>query len=298
MGMVAVKPPYTLILRDDELADNPRENDDCFGTMICWHRRYKLGDEHDYSDPEGFLRGTLFSHCSSQPETAPGKAVYDFIKSGRAKNARLEYNKSTREWELLENQHWSSNSDWYVSSSYPASLKDKAVPDWFLDECISMLRIEEMLELLEDTGSVVILPLYLYDHSGITMNTTGFHCPWDSGQVGWIYADRDKILSEFGGNKLTPELRDKAENLLRGEVSYYDHYIRGECYGFQLYREDEEIDSCWGFIGDRDDLRDAIESYMPDECKGIMNNLTYRYDNPDIEDILREHEDEFGLEVG
>ena len=31
--------------------------------------------------------------------------------------------------ELLENQRWTSESDWYVSSSYAASLKDD-VPDW------------------------------------------------------------------------------------------------------------------------------------------------------------------------
>ena len=37
----------------------------------------------------------------------------------------------------------------------------------------------------------LMLPLYLYDHSGITMNTTGFSCPWDSGQVGWIYAFKE-----------------------------------------------------------------------------------------------------------
>ena len=34
---------------------------------------------------------------------------------------------------------------------------------------------------------VVYLNLYLYDHSGLRMNTTGFSCPWDSGQVGYIY---------------------------------------------------------------------------------------------------------------
>src|SRR3990167_995153 len=36
----------------------------------------------------------------------------------------------------------------------------------------------------------VILPLYLYDHSGLAINTTGFHCPWDSGQVGFIYVSK------------------------------------------------------------------------------------------------------------
>ena len=29
----------------------------------------------------------------------------------------------------------------------------------------------------------IVQPLYLYDHGGITMNTTGFSCSWDSGQV-------------------------------------------------------------------------------------------------------------------
>jgi hypothetical protein len=292
MGMVAVKPPYTLILRDDDIVDSPRETDDCFGAMVCWHRRYNLGDKHDHGSPEDFLRELLTSHYSAN--AAP---VYDYLKAGKSENARMEYNRSTHEWELQENNWWSSGSDWYMSSSYPASQKGKDVPDWFLDECLAALGMKELMELVEDMDDVVILPLYLYDHSGITMSTSSFGDPWDSGQVGWIYADKDKILSEFGGNALTPELREKAEKLLRGEVDYYDHYIRGDCYGFQLYRENEEIDSCWGFIGDTDDLRDAIESYMPEDCKGIMNNLTYRYDNPDIEDILREHEDEFDMEV-
>ena len=62
---------------------------------------------------------------------------------------------------------------------------------------------EEWLEnevLIPNGGeeNVVYLPLYLYDHSGITMNTTGFSCPWDSGQVGWIYATKDRFREETG----------------------------------------------------------------------------------------------------
>ena len=30
-------------------------------------------------------------------------------------------------------------------------------------------------------AQVVMLPLYLYDHGGLTMNTSAFSCPWDSG---------------------------------------------------------------------------------------------------------------------
>lgn len=93
----------------------------------------------------------------------------------------------------------------------------------------------------------VILPLYLYDHSGITMNTTGFSCPWDSGQVGFIYTTRDKIRKWFGKRKTTPELLEKARESLVSEVKTYDKYLCGESYGFRIYKNDEEIDSCWGY---------------------------------------------------
>ena len=42
-------------------------------------------------------------------------------------------------------------------------------------------------------GRVAVLPLYLFDHSGITLSTTPFSCPWDSGQVGVIYVHIDDL---------------------------------------------------------------------------------------------------------
>jgi hypothetical protein len=288
MPMVATKKPYTLFIKDDTDIDSPRETDDCFGKMICFHRRYNLGDKHDFNEPRDFMHKLLYDHFSVNP-----KPLYDYIKQGNAKEARLEYNRSTKEWELLENNYWSSGNDWYTTSSYPASL-GKDIPDHFVDDMLSALRLEEMTKLAEQINGLVILPLFLYDHSGITMNTAGFSCPWDSGQVGWIYAAEDDIVKEYGS--LTPENMEKARTLLQGEVEYYDHYLRGDCYGFQLYKGDEELDSCWGFIGDPTDLQADIESYLPEDCKGIMNNLVYRYDDPDIDDILQEQADE--LEVG
>ena len=36
---------------------------------------------------------------------------------------------------------------------------------------------EMKADIIRKNPGCVILPLYLYDHSGITMNTTGFSCP-------------------------------------------------------------------------------------------------------------------------
>jgi hypothetical protein len=225
---------------------------------------------------------------SSYPSSQYGKPIYDFIKSGKAETAKLEYDRSAHEWVLYEK--WFGGNEWSKSSSYPASLKGKEVPDWFLDDCLSALEHKELLQLLEQSGKFVILPLYLYDHSGITMNTTGFSCPWDSGQVGWIYADADCIKKEYG--KVTPETINKARTVMNGEVETYDYYLTGQCYGFQLFEGDVETDSCWGFLGAIRDIQNSIKDYMPQGFESIVENLQYTDDNDlDIHDYLEETEE-------
>ena len=94
------------------------------------------------------------------------------------------------------------------------------------------------------------LPLYLYDHSSITMRTTPFSCPWDSGQVGVIIFEREKVLSEFGGKRLTAALREQAIELMRAEVKVYDQYLTGDIWQARVEGSDGEIlDSCSGFYG-------------------------------------------------
>ena len=109
-------------------------------------------------------------------------------------------------------------------------------------------------EYLEDLPKgTITLPLYLYDHSGITMSTTKFSCPWDSGRVGFIYVTPETMKQEMID---TPE---KAAEILTNEVETYDTYLRGEVYGYIVEKPStcdhgdthwELIDSCCGFYGD------------------------------------------------
>ena len=101
----------------------------------------------------------------------------------------------------------------------------------------------------------VILPLYLYDHSGQTISTKPFNCRWDSGQVGFIYMTKKQAISEFGKKLCTAKVREKALNLLQGEVETYDQYIKGEIYEFEVKRIDtkDSLDTCSGFFGDEVD---------------------------------------------
>jgi len=166
----------------DNDAENPREWDN-LSKMVCFHRRYSLGDKHNYR-------------------------VLDY-----------------HSWEDLKNA------------------------------------------IKKDNDVAVILPLYMYEHSGITISTTPFSCPWDSGQIGWVYITKEDIRKEYNIKRVTKKYIEKATKILLSEVKVYDDYLRGETYGFVLEKDGEEIDSCWGFYGSdfcTNGMKEQIEKeYQP-----------------------------------
>lgn len=125
--------------------------------------------------------------------------------------------------------------------------------------------------LSENKKTVFWKPLYLYDHSGITISTGPFSCPWDSGQVGYIFVERDRFLKEFGYKRMTKKAKERLEALLEGEVEDYDKYLTGEVYGYMV--EDEEgncVDSCWGFYGE---TKDVLEEGVSEAEANIRNDI-------------------------
>lgn len=185
---------FTLRLEQDADPEhaNPRDCDNA-GTMVCFARRYLLGDhERHYDLPEG-------EYYSFDSENNP---VPDAVDYG-----------------------------WSVYGKGKFNEPERAVA---------------FVQAVEARGGVV-LPLYLYDHSGITMRTSDFGDRWDSGQIGWIYATAQKIKEEWGD---APDAKKNATECLMAEVKEYDKFIRGEVYGYVIEKDGEQVDSCWGFIGD------------------------------------------------
>jgi hypothetical protein len=140
---------FELKIEQDTDPMNPRTDWDNLGTMVCFHKRYDLGDKTDYRSKD-----------------------YD-------------------SWDELKEG------------------------------------------IITNEGEVIILPLYLYDHSGITISTSSFDCRWDSGQVGFIFVSKYKVKKE--GIDET-----KVEEYLKGEVETYDQHLRGEVYCYKVY----EIETC------------------------------------------------------
>lgn len=114
----------------------------------------------------------------------------------------------------------------------------------------SQLDIDALLARAQKTH--IILPVYLYDHSGLAMNTTGFHCPWDSGQVGFIYVSLEDVRGEYTVHRVSKQLRAKVAAQLASEVETYSDFLAGNVYGYVIEEDGDVTDSCWGFVGDYD----------------------------------------------
>lgn len=130
--------------------------------------------------------------------------------------------------------------------------------------------------LKEQRVKPVVLPLYLYDHSGITMRTSSFADPWDSGQVGYIVMTREDATS--CGLKRT--WRKQATAILESEVSVYDRWLRGDFFGFEAEElvgdEWEQVDSCWGMFADtHKELVDDLVMYLGEDWREVADDLDY-----------------------
>lgn len=175
---------FRLRVEVDNSPESPREWEN-IGNMVCWHRRYNLGDEHKYDDHMDFLRSLV-------REYVPEKKVIEFAKKN-TDNVMLKYNRSARLWEIWVYCYW----DYRIAKSKPDwELEIQTDFTYVYDYIIDNLCVSSCESLLEKY--VEILPLYLYDHSGITMSTTSFNDRWDSGQVGYIYASREDFINNTG----------------------------------------------------------------------------------------------------
>src|SRR5208283_3667431 len=177
---------HTINIFPNQDTPDPRKEFDHLGTMVCFHRRYNLGDRHEFRSPEEFA---------------------EFLKEEKP----------------------------------------------------------------------ICLPLYLFDHSGITISTKNERfraCDpqgWDWGMLGCIYVTKENVRKEYGVKRVTRKIFEKVVKLLLAEVQEYDHYLTGNVYGYEITKDGKPrardvIDSCWGFFG-------CPEDYIIPEAKSIIDHM-------------------------
>jgi hypothetical protein len=120
------------------------------------------------------------------------------------------------------------------------------------------------LQIKLDKKGVVSLPIYMMDHSGLTVSTnpdmfrTCDPQGWDWGKLGYIFVEEDKIKKEYSVSEVTSELRDTVLSVLNSEIEVYNQFIQGDVYGYVIEDEDgNNLDSVWGFFGIENCLEEA-----------------------------------------
>jgi len=195
--------------------DDPQSSDpmdwDMLGKQVYWHRRYTLG--HCYKETNKFT-----------PEEWLRYAINIEWK---------EVAKKFREWRKTDDAIFKQDLD---------------ITEWFEDET----TLSDLLELFSTNN--VVIPVSCYEHGGITISASGRRAGWDmfdSGQLGFVYVSHEDVKKEYKVKRLTKKVLEQAEKTLRGEVETYDDYLTGQVYGYIIEDENnEQLDSCWGFLGD------------------------------------------------
>lgn len=150
-------------------------------------------------------------------------------------------------------------------------------------------RHEEVFDRYGDFSDLfekryIALKIYLYDHSGQTISSSPFSCPWDSGWFGIVAVSVEKVKKEYGWKVLTRARRRKIEEYLQGEIDTYDNYLRGEVYGYRITPADDKndvLESCWGYYG-----KDGLDQ-LKDECRDMIDRLISEKERREHEEHLR-----------
>jgi len=134
------------------------------------------------------------------------------------------------------------------------------------------------LNYVEDCSinNVIYLPVYMYDHSGITVSTTPFSCNWDSGQIGYIYATKEKIRNEYNVKRISNKLKNTALSVLESEIKLLDNYLTGNMYCYELYKDNNLIDSCCGFYGN--DFKEQMKEGLPKKIHKLLEQTEVTYE--------------------
>lgn len=209
----------TIKIEYNQFADNPLDYIDDV-RLICEHKRYNLG-----SNKNGF-RGNNFDTLDEYIHQYFAYMYYDEIK------------------EFIQSRYVITNAtkyldyySMYVSSDYfdGYNKQFKNVLNQFIKKNFNTF------------------PLYLYEHSTISISITPFGCSWDSGIVGFAYSKKDIDT-----------------NVIKNVVKEYDKYIRGEAIYINIMENDEVIETLDAYYSDGYKLlKDELSLYNIDEAMYI-----------------------------
>lgn len=228
---------------------NPRSDDGNLGVMFVDYDRYTLGDD-DAPDPRE--QTVTCPECDGAGDSDEYELV-DRRSYGRVKVVDGRFD-SLQAAEAYMERNQPEDAEWIAE-----------VADCLKCEGSGEVEVSIVEYLKREHGARVVLPLFIYEHGGITISAggnlvteadnmvsrgrfVGDAAGWDTSSAGVIF-DTAESRKECGvADDITDE---EIEKQLNEEVRYYAAYLEGFVFGYEIVDPDDEddvLDSCWGFL--------------------------------------------------
>lgn len=214
------------------------EWDGWVGTFNLYWNRYSLGHNKGKDDADETLRELVEKYVPEWKVTSA--ALAGLLSCKYALNLDAE-DDDERYKEMWWHTPWEGEPELH---EYTIGKRE------FYDRVLEQLEREEMMRLLTEENDFVILPCYIYEHSGLSISCSSYKDPWDSGNAGYIYTTRERC-KELGVDF------NKAKEILIDEVKIYDQYLQGEVYIIDADKYDfdmedwDDYENCGGFFSDK-----------------------------------------------
>ena len=227
---------YDINICYDPAPESPREWAPV-ATFVCEHQYHNLlGDVHCIEDE---LSRLFDKYVSSQA------IIERFCEETGAKLVD-DGEEKYYEYEVANNAYYISADQ---SEDCIAAEMAESFSEW------------EKLNMAEEAGGIVWLPIRMYEHSGVSiwLGKKSGHpdAQWDCSTIGFAYVEKCTAEKEgalragksglYNGHKSWQEW---AYAMMEGEMKEYDLYVTGEVFGYMVEGGDGYCeDSCWGFFG-------------------------------------------------
>ena len=202
------------------------------------------------------------------------------LPNGNKVQAELVYDQdatSPREWDNLgtiliapDKAHWVASPDDVVDTSIPFGNNPH--------EYWENLRRDQLN--LKKSDIAIAYPITQYGHDEISLSL-GYKQGWDHGVVGFIYVTKETLRKEYGVNRITKSILERAENCLQSELDTLTRWLNGECYGWYIkeyastddglvWEEVGILGDCWEYLDEEqalDDMKDMLCHLTQNQCE-------------------------------
>jgi len=190
----------------------------------------------------------------------------EIYKGYNIKIEQDELGESPREWDNLSTMAFFHGG--YNLGDKDHGFDTKDYPGW----------VELEGAIIRKHKPVCIAPVYLYDHSGITIKIGSFsgylpegHAEFDSGMIGYVFIPSKQVRKEWKVKHISKKIKEICIKNREAEIKTYDQFLRGDVYGYSI--NDLDDGSCWGFYGYDECLKEAkdkIDHHIKSKPAGVM----------------------------